>query len=104
MELREAKKADNLLKVEKLGYWNDNAEEAERILNIVNAIELGRIVTRDIGGSDPERMSAPNVAAYVSELFKSSDIQVNIIEGQETFLKEYPCFAAVNRAANCKEK
>lgn len=102
MELREARKTDGLFKIEKLGYWNDNEVEARKTLEIVNAIELGRVVTRDIGGSDPERMSAPKVADYVTELFKSTEVKVRIIEGQETFEKEYPCLAAVNRAANCK--
>lgn len=37
-----------------------------------------RIVTRDIGGSDPERMAAPNVAKYVEEVFKGTCIKVII--------------------------
>ena len=31
-----------------------------------------RFVCRDIGGSDPERMAAPRVEEYVTELFKHS--------------------------------
>lgn len=71
---------------------------------MVNGIELGRIVGRDIAGSDPERMSAPNIASYVSEVFKSTNIKISIIEGQNEFEKNYPCFAAVNRAANGRFK
>ena len=99
--MREAKnEPKTLLKVEKIGFYSTNLEEANKLIRIVNAIELGRIVARDIGGSDPERMSAQNVANYVSQVFKSTDIKVNVIEGQEVFEKEYPLFAAVNRAAN----
>jgi len=29
---------------------------------------------------------------------------VEVIEGQETFLKEYPCLAAVNRCASGQER
>lgn len=75
---------------------------ANKTLELVSAIELGRIVTRDIGGSDPERMSAINVASYVSNIFESSGINLTVIEGQSLFEKDYPCFAAVNRAASGK--
>lgn len=37
-----------------------------------------RLVYRDIGGSDPERMAPPNVATYVNELFDSADSQVKV--------------------------
>jgi leucyl aminopeptidase len=38
---------------------------------------LGRIVGRDIGGADPERMAPPRVAEYIQDLFnKSSNIKV----------------------------
>ena len=74
--MREAKNNDNLLKVDKIGYWHENAEEGRNLVRIVQAIELGRVVTRDIGGSDPERMSALNVLNYVTDVFKNTDIQV----------------------------
>lgn len=35
-----------------------------------------RVVYRDIGGSDPERMAAPRVAEYVLEVFKDTCVQV----------------------------
>ncbi len=91
-----------LLKVEEVGVWHSDAQKGERLVTMANAIELGRIMTRDIGGSDPERMSAENVMKYVQSAFEGSSIQLQVIEGQEVFEKEYPCFAAVNRAANGK--
>jgi leucyl aminopeptidase len=42
----------------------------------VNAIEIGRTVTRDIAGSDPERMAAPRVLEYIQETFKLSCVKV----------------------------
>lgn len=54
---------------------------------------------RDIGGSDPERMAAPNVATYVKELFVNTPIQVEVIEDVKYIEKEYPLLGAVNRAA-----
>ena len=74
--MREAKPSANFLKVENLGYWHANPNEAARLIDVVNATEIGRIVARDIGGSDPERMAAANILAYVNEIFKSTDIKV----------------------------
>ena len=88
-----------MLKVEKLGYWHSNLAEGNDLIKTINAIEIGRIVTRDIGGSDPERMSAENVLKYVRSIFDATDIKISVVEGQENFEKNYPCFAAVNRAA-----
>lgn len=77
--MREAKPSENFLKVENLGYWQSNASEAPTIIDVVSATEIGRIVARDIGGSDPERMSAANVVSYVNDIFKSTNIKVNLI-------------------------
>ncbi|XP_054154214.1 putative aminopeptidase W07G4.4 isoform X2 [Oppia nitens] len=71
---------------------------------LANAIESGRIVARDIGGSDPERMAAPKVAQYVEELFKNSVVKVNIISDEKQLEKEFPCYAAVNRASAERHK
>uniref|UniRef100_K1QUZ1 Putative aminopeptidase W07G4.4 n=1 Tax=Magallana gigas TaxID=29159 RepID=K1QUZ1_MAGGI len=67
-----------------------------------DAAEKGikRIVTRDIGGSDPERMAAPNVVKYVEEVFKGTCIKVSVNSDQEQLNKDYPLYGAVNRAAS----
>lgn len=77
MELREANKSSDLIKLERLGFWHADKNEAERLINVLNAVEIGRIVTRDIGGSDPERMAAGNVLAYVKKVFESTNIKVD---------------------------
>jgi len=100
LEVRESNKNEELIKLEKLGYWHQNLTEGNQLIQAINAIEIGRIVTRDIGGSDPERMSAENVLKYVQNIFQSTDIKITVVEGQDNFEKGYPCFAAVNRAAN----
>jgi len=103
LEVRE-QRGLGLLKIEALGLWEENKQAGETLAKHANAIELGRIVTRDIGGSDPERMSAENVMKYVQNAFKDSSISVRVIEGQKNFEKDYPCFAAVNRAAATVER
>jgi len=82
-------------KVEALGWLGDRATLDEAL-----AIEAGRVVARDIGGSDPERMAAPRVEEYVKETFKGTKVSVEVVQGQATFETEYPCLAAVNRAAS----
>lgn len=78
MEVREHRNL-GLLKIEKLGVWNCNKAAGDNIVKLANGIECGRIVTRDIGGSDPERMSANGVMEYVQKAFKSSSINVSLL-------------------------
>ena len=83
-------------KVDKVGVFGATAD-----FQLAATLETGRAVSRDIGGSDPERMAAPRVEEYVRELFKNDkNVSVEVVQGQDTFEKEYPCFAAVNRAAS----
>jgi len=94
LEMREfdSKKAK---KIEELGWVGESRIASEAIL-----IEKGRIVARDIGGSDPERMAAPKVEEYVVDAFKDTNVKVEVLKGQEFFEREYPCLAAVNRCAS----
>ncbi|GFT08949.1 putative aminopeptidase W07G4.4 [Nephila pilipes] len=82
-------------KIEILGYTSFGSISIPSL----SAIELGRIMCRDIGGSDPERMAAPNVVIYVKELFANTSIQVEVVDDSRIIEKEYPLLAAVNRAA-----
>lgn len=63
-------------------------------------ILIHRFVSRDLGGGDPEIMAPPRFADYVKEIFSNSIVSVDIIDKIEEFEKEYPLFAAVNRAAS----
>ncbi len=37
---------------------------------------------------------------YVRETFKNTNVKIEVIQGQSNFEREYPCLAAVNRAAS----
>lgn len=63
-----------------------------------------RAVARDIGGGDPERMTPTSVAHYVTDLFCASAVKVQVLDNVNKFEKEYPLYAAVNRAANAIER
>ena len=79
-------------KVEAIGFTGfASIKRADDIFHRAQAIECGRAVARDIGGSDPERMSAPMVADYVEELFKGSAIMIKVIRDVKVIEKEFPC-------------
>jgi len=100
LEIREAFE-NRKQKAQVLGVFFSNVDaDAEKLLRIATGIEAGRSVARDIAGSDPERMAPPNVATYVKQTFKGSNINVEIIDNQDTIKKEYPFTYAVNRGAN----
>lgn len=62
-------------------------------------LALLRLVARDIGGSDPERMAPPQVVEYVRKVFEGSQVRVEVVEDDATLQKEFPLFSAVNRCA-----
>ncbi len=76
--MRESKKSENVLKVDVLGFFSDS-NASDNLVEVSNAIELGRIACRDIGGSDPERMNPYNLNVYVNDILKSSEIKVFIL-------------------------
>jgi len=100
LEVREANMKPSPYKVCVLGLWVTQEALGPKLVELANALESGRLVYRDIGGSDPERMAAPRVAEYVEELFKDSPVQVEVLKDVHVLEKEYPCLAAVNRCAN----
>ena len=92
-------------KADRLGFFVGQAatdnDANERLVQYARGLELGRAIGRDIGGADPERMAPPRFADYIHEVFdKSSGIKVNIIKDKKEFEKDFPLFAAVNRAAS----
>jgi len=89
LENREFK---NIKKVDSVGFTNFvDGKRQLTVSNLASAIECGRAVARDIGGSDPERMSAPKVVNYVEELFKNSSIKVQVISDLKVIEQEFPC-------------
>ncbi|XP_022783674.1 putative aminopeptidase W07G4.4 [Stylophora pistillata] len=73
-------------------------------VDYIKAIDSGRYVCQDIGGSDPERMAAPRVEEYICELFQGSPVKVTVVKDPAKFEKDYPLYAAVNRCARVVER
>ncbi|XP_067658006.1 putative aminopeptidase W07G4.4 isoform X2 [Haliotis asinina] len=103
LEVREGVPA-KAIKAEKLGIWCNDEARVNKGIVINNALEYGRLLTRDIGGSDPERMAAPRVLEYVQEAFRDTDIKVSVVSDKSVIEKEYPLMAAVNRSASFVER
>jgi len=70
-----------------------------KVVDLAFALESGRYVARDIGGSDPERMAPPRVEEYVRKVFEGTNITVDVVSDNKRLVKEYPLFAAVDRCA-----
>lgn len=91
-------------KVKGLGVFGKNEAELKKTVDLAVKLESGRYIARDLGGGDPERMSPPNFANYVQELFANTVVKVEVISSRKVFEKEYPLFAAVDRAAAVVER
>ncbi|XP_030369864.1 putative aminopeptidase W07G4.4 [Scaptodrosophila lebanonensis] len=87
--------------ISNLSLFIDNPR-AEDIIREALVLESGRFVARDIGVGDPERMAPPRVEEYLKPLL--SNLKVTVISDVDTITKEYPLFAAVNRAANAVDR
>jgi leucyl aminopeptidase len=78
----------------------DTEEKAERLMHDAMGLEFGRIICRDIGGSDPERMGPGMVEDYLRQTFNNTCIKMSVVAGHQSFVKDYPLFAAVDRCAD----
>lgn len=93
IEVREAL-PEKASKVTHLGFFG-----AAKTVELALALESGRYVARDIGGSDPERMAPPRVEDYVRKVFEGTNVAVDVVSDDKRLVKEYPLFSAVNRCA-----
>ncbi|CAL8105831.1 unnamed protein product [Calicophoron daubneyi] len=93
LEVREMR-PERYPKVQKIGVMGASAKLRE----IASAIEEGRWVARDIGGSDPERMAAPKIVQYMqAEMLSLKGVTMTV---EKVDINKYPLMAAVNRAAS----
>lgn len=90
---------DKAQRVEVLNVSWAQKDQVQHLIKTAVTLESGLYVARDIGGGDPERMAPPFVAEYVVKSFTSGVISVTVIDDQDRFVKEFPLFAAVNRAS-----
>lgn len=65
----------------------------------VSAIEVGRRLARDLGGTEPERMRPEGFAAHCVEAFAGTSVKVEVVDDPATLLRDYPLLSAVGRAS-----
>ena len=84
------------LKISEIGFVSEETQSYDW----VNAVEQGRFLARDIGGSDPERMSPLKCAQHLAAAFKdSSNIRVTVLTDPNLIKQEYPLMHAVARCS-----
>lgn len=66
-------------KVNKIGFYLSN-DFQDQVISQSKAIEIAINIARDIGGADPERMSAMAVEKYVYQVFQSSSVVLKVHE------------------------
>ncbi len=65
----------------------------------VEAADAGLRLTRDLCGTEPERMAPPKFAAYVQQAFKGLPVKVTVQKEAKQLQKDYPLLMAVARAS-----
>ncbi|MGF1510490.1 MAG: leucyl aminopeptidase family protein [Myxococcota bacterium] len=97
LEAREALGEAQTEPVAQLGfiYRDDGAE----LVSTLRALEEGRRLTRDLGGTDPERMTPRSFAQLCREVLVPAGVTVAITEDPEILLEQTPLMMAVARAS-----
>lgn len=94
LEAREARGETEVEPVTTLGFVG--SEEDARL---VRALELGRRLARDLGGTDPERMRPEAFASYCESAFRGTAVKVRVLNDIEALSTDYPLLSAVGRAS-----
>lgn len=103
LQARETSK-DDLNVIEEIGVCIVGGSEtvlSQSTIDQVCAIESGRRLTRDIGGADPERMTALKTAETIENYFRSFNnlVKVSVMQDQAELAKNYPLLMAVARGS-----
>lgn len=99
LEAREAHGEEELEPVSHIGFSVSAGADGPAIAKVVAAMEKGRRLARDLGGTEPERMRPAAFAAMCRDAFAGSNVSVEVVDDIEILRAEYPLFAAVARAS-----
>jgi len=86
-----------------LGVRCDSKEEGRQLESFCTALDAGLCLSRDICGSDPERMGPGETAAMVQAAFSATQVAVSVTTGED-FHRDYPLASAVSRASTLVER
>ena len=103
LEAREALGAD-VEPVVRLGLASLDGGVSNETARWVEAVEGGRRLTRDLAGTNPERMAPPRFAAACQQAFDDLPVDVDVVDDLATLEKDYPLLYAVGRASTHVER
>jgi leucyl aminopeptidase len=95
---------DRPARVETLAFATSGGESGAAVVARAITYEKGRIVARDICGTEPEAMSPEGVARYCEQAFAGGAVKVEVLRDQKAIAKGYPLIAAVARASLAVER
>lgn len=101
LEAREAHGEATVEPVERVGLVHT---DAARTVQRVAALERGRRLTRDLCGTEPERMRPEAFAATCIDAFDGTPIAVRVIDELDTLSYQYPLLMSVARASLAVER
>ncbi|MEM6788022.1 MAG: leucyl aminopeptidase family protein [Myxococcota bacterium] len=85
--------------VEKLGLASLAGPVSSELAAWVRAVERGRRLARDLGGTEPERMAPPAFARRCRDAFADTGIDVDVVDDLDVIVRDYPVLSAVARAS-----
>ncbi len=91
-------------KLEKIGFVTDSDKTDKTFLDFCRIVELGKFFSRDITGTEPERMSPLKMAEICVEEFKGTSVTVTVEADFKVIDKEFPLIGAVARASSHVER
>jgi leucyl aminopeptidase len=101
LEAREAHGEAAVEPVQRLGIVSP---KAPAYAPIVEALEAGKRLARDLTGTEPERMRPEAFAAMCIDAFMDSPVRVDVLEDFDTLAYQYPLLMAVARASLAVER
>lgn len=99
LEAREALGAKNVEPVQKLGVAVLGGSFSSNAAKWVSAVEDGVRLTRDLCGTNPERMAPLKFAAYVQAACRGTKVKVSVQKDRAKLEKGYPLMMAVARSS-----
>jgi len=99
LEAREAGDENGVEPVTALGFHAPGLADGEALARLIEAVEQGRRLARDLCGTEPERMAPIRFAQMCQEAFHEAGVKVRLVDKAETLAEAYPLLHAVGRAS-----
>lgn len=99
LEAREALGEGVCEPIESIGFAVGKGVDGEAVARWVRAVELGRRLSRDLGGTEPEKMRPEGFAALCREAFAGTPVEVSVVSDVDLLRRDYPMLTSVARAS-----